>query len=264
MHPDLVLAEDDLIVCGTQELYSICRERAFSHLLYLGGAVNICLTGKPEGLKPMHEAGLDGMVARDLVEAWTHYDPAKGYTPDVGTAQSAADLERAGVPTVDFAETLRRLGRWDEMAAGETVRLTPWGRTHRPYFFETSVAVSLNAPWLRSAELRYTLDCAEPGPASALYQSPLVLTNTTTVIAAAFRNGQRVSRISSGYFVRLPSKPPTPDVCVDTLQEIPSQYPHKEFLWWPVRGQSFDRQPLRIRGKVYSQGLGMRTGKCPL
>lgn len=259
MHPDLVLAEDDLIVCGTQELYSICRERGFTQLLYLGGAVNICLTGKPEGLKPMYEAGLDGIVARDLVQAWTHYDPAKGYTPDVGTAQSVVDLERAGVPTVDLAETLRRLVGWDERVAGETVRLTPWGRTDRPYFFETSVTVSLNAPWLRSAAFHYTLDGAEPGPASALYQAPLVLTNTTTVTAAAFRNGQRVSRISNGFFVRLPPKPPKPDVYVDTLQEQPPQSPSKEFLFWPVRSQSFGRQPLRIRGKVYEHGLGMRA-----
>src|SRR5262245_54373067 len=58
MPPDIDLDERDLIACGTQEVYSICKQQGITHLIYTGGAVNICLTGKPEGLKAMHEAGI--------------------------------------------------------------------------------------------------------------------------------------------------------------------------------------------------------------
>jgi hypothetical protein len=69
MPPDIDLDARDLIVAGTQEVYSICKHLGITHLIYLGGAVNLCLTGKPEGLVPMSEAGLECLVARDLVEA---------------------------------------------------------------------------------------------------------------------------------------------------------------------------------------------------
>src|SRR5208283_361772 len=71
MNPDLVIAPQDLIASGTQELYSVCRTLDLTHIIYMGGAVNICLTHKPVGLKFMSQAGLDCCVARDLVEGWS-------------------------------------------------------------------------------------------------------------------------------------------------------------------------------------------------
>src|SRR5262249_32923577 len=50
MPADIELAESDLIACGTQEVYSICKRKGITHLIYVGGAINMCLTGKPEGL----------------------------------------------------------------------------------------------------------------------------------------------------------------------------------------------------------------------
>ena len=172
MHPGIVIAPDDLIVSGTQELYSICKAHGLTQLLYMGGAVNICLTGKPEGLKPMYEAGLDGWVARDLVEAWTEYNPKKGFTPDMGTAQSVVDLERAGVPTLNMVDELRAFGLWDDKWVTEPVRITPAGTTGRPYFFEQSVAISLNTPWLVGAQIHYTLDGTQPPSSQRFTQNP--------------------------------------------------------------------------------------------
>jgi len=81
MVPQLGIVESDLIVSGTQELYSICKARGITLLIYFGGATNMCLTGKDVGLGPMCAAGLETMFARDLAFAWTTYDPAKDYTP---------------------------------------------------------------------------------------------------------------------------------------------------------------------------------------
>ena len=264
MCPGVVIAPDDLIVSGTQELYSICKARGLTQLLYLGGAVNICLTGKPEGLKPMYEAGLDGWVARDLVEAWTEYNPKRGFTPDMGTAQSVVDLERAGVPTLNMVDELRRLGLWDEKWITEPVRITPAGTTGRPYFFEQSVAISLNTPWLEGAQIHYTLDGTAPTPKSARHDKPVTVTSTTTLRVAAFRGRRRVSLESSGYFVHLAAPPPTPKVCLDELTPTPDLYAKisptfAACMWEPKFNQSYQGKPLRIRKQKYEHGLGMRA-----
>jgi hypothetical protein len=259
MNSDLVIGPKDLIASGTQELYSICKALNLTHLIYMGSAVNICLTHKPVGLKFMYEAGLDCSVARDLVEGWSHYDPATGFTPDRGTALEVIDLERAGVPTLNMAEELGRAGLWDQEWITEPVRLTPWGLRARPYFFEESVDVSLNAPWLHSAEIRFTTDGREPGASSTLYHGPIRVAQTSVLRAAAFRGGKRMSLASEGYFVRLGPRPPKPDLYVDQLDPSPRLYPYLEFFWHPVLNRSYEQHPLRIRGQVYEKGIGMRA-----
>jgi hypothetical protein len=264
MPADIDLAESDFIVSGTQELYSICQQQGLTHLIYTGGAINMCLTGKPEGLKAMHEAGLECLVARDLAEAWTQYDPARGHTPDVGNAAAIVDLERAGIPTVHLVDEWRRLRLWDEDAITEPVRITPAGKSGRPFVFDESVTISLNTPWLNDAEIRYTLDGSAPAAGSLRYERPLELRQTTTVRAAGLRQRRRVSLESSGYFVRLPALPPKPDVYLDQLTPVPDQYAVVNpacaaCLWQPKMNQSYEGLALRVRGKKYDKGVGMRT-----
>jgi hypothetical protein len=259
INPDLVIADQDLIASGTQELYSLCKGLGLTHLIYMGGAVNICLTHKPVGLRFMYEAGLDCYVARDLVEGWSKYDPASGFTPDRGTALEVIDLERAGVPTLNMVEELHHVGLWNHQWITEPVRLSPWGKSARPYFFEQSVDVSLNIPWLESVEIRYTRDGREPRPNSTLYEGPVRIAETSGLRAAPFRGRRRVSLTSEGYFVRLGPRPPKPDVYLDELKPIPRQYPYLDCFWHPVLNQSYEDKPLRIRGQVYAKGIGMRA-----
>ena len=191
MPPNIDLAESDLIVSGEQELYSICKNLGLTHLIYLGGAVNLCLTGKPEGLGPLHQTGLECLAARDLVEAWTHYDPSKGYTSDVGNADSVRDMEKAGIHTIHFADELKRMGHWEDNTITEPVRITPSGKPNRPFCFEASVTVSLTTSWLPDAEIRYTLDGTAPTAQSTLYTKPLVVKDTTSMRPRRFAARRR-------------------------------------------------------------------------
>ena len=264
MDPRLEISESDLIVSGTEELYSICQARGITLLIYLGGATNICLTGKDVGLGPMYAAGLDTAFARDLAFAWTGYDPARGYTPTTGNAQAADDLERAQIPTMMLVEELRKLGLWDEAWITEPVRITPAGTTNRPYLFEKSVAVWLEAPFLEGAEIHYTLDGGEPTASSPKFGAPINLADTTTLRTAAFRNGRKVSLDGSGYFVRLPVMPPKPDVPLDGPTPVTDLYAKlgataAACLWQPQKDTSYDGQPLRIRNARYAKGYGMRA-----
>lgn len=264
MPPDIDLTDSDLIVAGTQEVYSICKQLGITHLIYLGGAVNICLTGKPEGLGPMHEAGLECLVGRDLVEAWTTYDPRSNYTPEKGNAASVIDIERAGIPTIHMVDELRFRKLWNDDWITEPVRISPAGKPSRPLLFEKDVTISLATPWLNDADIRYTLDRTVPTSQSPRYEKPLVITETTTLRALAFRGNKPVSLEGTGYWVKLPPLPKTPDVYLDQIKPVPDLYGSVNpatfaCLWHPKTNLSYEGKPLRVRGQTYSKGMGMRA-----
>ncbi|MEO6035191.1 MAG: hypothetical protein ABIQ35_08055 [Verrucomicrobiota bacterium] len=58
MHPALRIAEADLIPDTQAEVYAICKQRGLTHLIYIGFHTQVCLLGKPMGLKAMKSAGL--------------------------------------------------------------------------------------------------------------------------------------------------------------------------------------------------------------
>ena len=78
MHPDLVIGEHDLMPNDQQMLYSLCRQRGITHLIYMGVHTQVCLLGKSVGLRAMSEAGLECVLARDLTDAHGKYDPGAG------------------------------------------------------------------------------------------------------------------------------------------------------------------------------------------
>ena len=106
MNPELVIGDNDLIASGAPEIYGLIKERNLKLLIYTGGHTNMCLLGKPPALKNMYNAGIDCCVARDLNDAFTNYTPAKGFTPDDGTARVVEQIEESNVPTIDMVDEL--------------------------------------------------------------------------------------------------------------------------------------------------------------
>lgn len=264
MNPDLALADNDLVVSSTEEVYALLKERDITHVLYMGLHTNMCLFGKPGALKYMVQAGLNCVLTRDINDAFTCYDPASGFTPDQGTAHTDEDLERAGVPTINVVDEWRKAGAWDDAWIVETVRITPWGKPMRPYLFEQSVDVTLTTPWLQDVEIRYTLDGSAPDATSPAYDGPLTLSETTTVRACAFRACENVSVPTDAHFVRLPPRPPEPHVYLDDLRHIPDPYSegggvYAACFWQPKIGRSYEGELLRVRGTVYEKGVGFRA-----
>ena len=82
MHPGLRIGPDDLMPDTQAEVGAI---RQKWHRLtppgYVGFHTQVCLLGKPMGLKAMKSAGLKCVLARDLTDAHPGYDP-RGFTPD--------------------------------------------------------------------------------------------------------------------------------------------------------------------------------------
>lgn len=257
MHPDLVFGENDLISCGTQETYSNLVERGITHVIYMGVHTNVCVFGKPEAIRYMWGAGLRCMLARDITDAITQYVPADGFTPDYGTQRVIEDLEKAGLPTINMVDEMKKARRWNDDWIVDPVRVAPWGTEARPYVFDDAITVTLAAPSASRTEIRYTLDGTDPNAGSARYTRPLTIDRTTDLRTVSFRDGRQATLPSRAYFVRLPAKPPKPDVFLDTLEPLPRQYPILDCFWIPKINLSYESNPLRVRGQKYARGLGM-------
>jgi len=257
MDPKLRIDEKDIIAEGTQQLYSLCSERGITHLLYMGVHTNMCVMGKSVGMVPMMRTGLQCILCRDMTDAYTDYNPAGGYTPDKGTAEVVAHIERHILPTIHMADELKKVGLWKDDWVVDPVRITPWGRRSWPHQFEESVVVTLSAPWQADAELRYTLDGSVPTAISPLYREPLTLTRTTALRALGSRDGKPVCLEGSGCFVRLPARPPLPDAHLADLKPLRAAGGFEGRR--TCTNRSYADTELKIRGIPYPKGLGVHA-----
>ena len=69
--------------------------------------------------------------------------------------------------------------------------------------FKDSLLVELASP-LQNVDIYYTLDGTEPGKQSLLYKKPLVLKETSTVKAIAYKKGYPPSKVISTKFLKIP------------------------------------------------------------
>jgi hypothetical protein len=237
-------------------------------LIYVGFHTQVCLLGKPMGLKAMKSAGLRCLLARDMTDAHPGYDPTRNFTPDLNTDQVIEHFEKHLAPTISFQEELAKLGKWEPNWVVDPVRVTPWGTLMRPHLFEEQVTVTLTAPLQRDAEIRYSLDGTSPSIGAALYTRPLVFTNTILVRAAAYRNGRPVCSASEGRFVRLGPMPPPPDVYLGDLKPIRSVgfgHTYSGVVRYsgntrpPQKDKSNLGEELRLNRQSFEHGLGVHA-----
>lgn len=268
MHPGLRIGADDYMPDTQQEVYAVCQQRQLTHLIYVGFHTQVCLLGKPMGLRAMKSAGLKCVLARDLTDAHPGYDPARGFTPDLNTEQVVEHFEKHLSPTIDFERDLTRWGKWDPSWVLDPVRITPWGTLARPHLFEQPVIVTLTAPRQPGAQIRYTLDGSEPTPSSPLYAGPFEVANTTRVRTAAFRGNQRVALESEGAFYRLGALPPLPEIQLGDLKPVRSvgfghtyggTVRYSGNTQAPQKDRSNLAHELRINRQKYERGLGVHA-----
>ncbi len=268
MHPDLRIADEDLMPDTQAEVYSICRQRGLTHLIYVGFHTQVCLLGKSMGLKSMKSAGLRCFLARDMTDAHPGYDPARGFTPDLNTEQVVEHFEKFLAPTISFQNELAKIGKWDPNWVVDPVRITPWGTRARPHLFEEPIVVTLAAPLEPGAEIRYTLDGSRPDASSPLYLKPLAVSNTTTLRATAFKDGHPVCLESQGFFARLGTIPPTPDVYLGDLtptRSVGFGHVYNGAVRYsgntgpPRADKSNLGAELRINRQVYPHGIGVHA-----
>ena len=265
MHPALVIGSDDLMSDTQAEVYAICQKYGLTHLIYVGFHTQVCLLGKPMGLRAMKAAGLNCVLARDMTDAHPGYDPSRNFTPDLNTEQVVEHFEKHLAPTIHFQQELTRLGKWDSNWVLDPVRIAPWGTPMRPHLFEQPITVTLTAPLNPGAEIRYTLDGSKPSPDSALYARPLVFTNAAHLRVGAFRDGRAVCLESEGSFARMSPMPPAPNVAIGDLKPVRNvgfghtyggDVRYSGQTKPPQKDRSNLGQSLKVNRKTYDMGMG--------
>jgi len=268
MHPGLRIDDADLMPDTQAEVYAICKKYGLTHLIYAGFHTQVCLLGKPMGLKAMKSAGLRCVLARDMTDAHPGYDPSRNFTPDLNTDQVVEHFEKHLAPTVSFQAELTKLGKWDSNWVVDPVRITPWGTLMRPHLFEQPITVTLTTPLQPGAEIRYTLDGAPPTAGSTLYTKPIVLADTTRLRVAAFRDGRAVCLESEGFFARMGPVPPAPDVHIGDLKPIRNvgfghtyggEVRYSGNTKPPQKDKSNLGKELKINRQVYQHGMGVHA-----
>jgi hypothetical protein len=268
MHPALRIGGEDWMPDTQAEVYAICRKQGLTHLIYVGFHTQVCLLGKPMGLRAMKSAGLRCILARDMTDAHPGYDPARDFTPDLNTGQVVEHFEKHLCPTISFQDELTKLGLWDRERVVDPVRIAPWGTPMRPHLFEQPIIVTLAAPLQPGAEIRYTLDGTPPGPDSILYSKPFVVAETTRLKAAAFQGGRAVCSESEGCFVKLDPAPPLPDVYLGDLGPVRSVgfgHTYGGVVRYsgqtqpPQKDRSNLGQELKINRQTYRRGVGIHA-----
>ncbi len=161
-----------------------------------GAVVDGTATPRPKTLSALSVLTTAGVSADRLsMEALSHRWKGRVaelvvYTAPITQAQRKAVEDHLALKYAAYVPT-----------AG-TPELTPNGAT-----FSDSVEVTITSP-TPGAEIRYTTDEGEPGPGSALYGGPLVLTATTTLKARAFRDGTNPSPVAVATFTKRDELPP--------------------------------------------------------
>ena len=268
MHPALRIADADLMPDSQAEVYAICKKFGLTHLIYVGFHTQVCLLGKPMGLKAMKSAGLNCVLARDMTDAHPGYDPSRNFTPDLNTEQVVEHFEKHLAPTISFQDELTKLGKWDRNWVVDPVRVTPWGTPMRPHLFEQPITVTLTTPLQPGAEIRYTLDGTPPTVNSMLYSKPFLIAETTHLRAAAFREGRAVCLESEGSFSRMGPIPPAPDVRIGDLKparNVGFGHTYSGNVRYsgntkpPQKDTSNLGQDLKINRQVYQHGMGVHA-----
>lgn len=268
MHPGLRIGPDDWMPDTQAEVYAICQQRKLSHLIYVGFHTQVCLLGKPMGLRAMKSAGLQCVLARDMTDAHPGYDPARDFTPDLNTEQVVEHFEKHLAPTIHLQHELQKLGRWNAELVVDPVRIAPWGTDARPHLFEQPIIVTLTTPLQQGAEIRYTIDGSQPTPDSPLYQMPLTITDSTRLRVAAFQNARAVCRESIGTFARMEPLPALPDVYLGDLQPIRSvgfghtysgDVRYSGDTQSPQTNKSNRGGAIQINRQTYERGLGVHA-----
>lgn len=268
MHPALVIGDDDLMPDTQAEVYAICQKYGLTHLIFVGFHTQVCLLGKPMGLRAMKAAGLNCMLARDMTDAHPGYDPSRNFTPDLNTDQVVEHFEKYLAPTIHFQQELTRLGKWDSNWVLDPVRIAPWGTSMRPHLFEQPITVTLSSPLNPRAEIRYTLDGSKPSPTSTLYAKPIMFTDTTRLRVSAFRDGRAVCLESEGSFARMSPMPPSPDIAIGDLKPVRNvgfghtyggDVRYSGHTKPPQKNKSNLGQPLKVNRKTYDVGMGVHA-----
>ena len=108
--------DDDAVSDDGQEVFNLLEQRRITDVIVMGVHTNICVLGRPYGIRQLVRLGKRPLLCRDLTDAF-HRDP---HGHEWGTEQAVAHIERWWCPTVTSDQLvsgppfpwLRRIDKW--------------------------------------------------------------------------------------------------------------------------------------------------------
>ena len=106
-HPDLHIAEEDGVSDDGQEIFNHFEHRGISNVVLTGVHTNMCVLGRPFGIRQQVRLGKNVVLARDLTDAM--YDPRDRpfVSHERGTELVIEHIERYWCPSI-LSEDLTR------------------------------------------------------------------------------------------------------------------------------------------------------------
>jgi hypothetical protein len=102
----LEIRDQDALSDSGVEIWNLLEQRGITHVMLLGVHVNMCVSGRPFGLRQMAKNGKHVVLVRDLTDSM--YNPARWPYVDHyrGTALYIEHVERFIAPTITSDQIL--------------------------------------------------------------------------------------------------------------------------------------------------------------
>ena len=99
-HPDLHIAEEDVVSDDGQEIFNYFALKRIANVVLMGVHTNICVLGRPFGIRQQVRLGKNVVLARDLTDAM--YDPRDEpfVSHERGTELVVEHIERYWCPSI--------------------------------------------------------------------------------------------------------------------------------------------------------------------
>jgi nicotinamidase-related amidase len=104
-HPAIEIADGDAIT-ESAEAYYLIRQRGIEHVLICGVHLNMCVLGRPFGIRQLRAQGLDVMLLRDLTDTMYNPDKSPFVSHFEGTDLMIQHVEKHWCPTITSAAIL--------------------------------------------------------------------------------------------------------------------------------------------------------------
>jgi len=107
-HADIEIGPDDGISDKGQEIYNYCEQLGIRNVLMTGVHTNMCVLGRPFGIRQMKRLGRNVAIVRDLTDAM--YDPREApyVSHQRGTEMVIEHIEQFWSPSILSEDLLRK------------------------------------------------------------------------------------------------------------------------------------------------------------
>lgn len=105
-HPDIKIAEQDAISDSGQEIYNLMAQHHIDNVIMLGVHTNMCVLGRPFGIRQMHKLGKNVVLVRDLTDTMYNHRMSPYVPHEKGTELVIKHVETYWAPSVESKDLM--------------------------------------------------------------------------------------------------------------------------------------------------------------